>query len=156
MAEADAQPRNRGRTGGRTRYRRQIAERLPAMFENGESVAEVAQELGVSRMTFYRWVDKHKEFREAYEEGLFRSEAWWLRLGRAGAAGQIRGANATMWIFNMKNRFKWRDLPAEEGGGPGDMTPEEFARRASAALAEMEKRDNGGDGRTTDTGLDAA
>ena len=95
------------------RYKKEFAEQLPDMFMEGESVAEVCTELGVSRRAFYDWVKKYPEFKEAYEQGKLYSEAWWTKLGRAGAAGQVP-LNATPWIFNMKNRFGWRDQPADE------------------------------------------
>ena len=114
------------------------------MFANGESVAEVALQIGISKGTFYNWVNKYPKFREAYAQGQFVCEAWWMQLGRAGAAGRVRNVNATMWIFNMKNRFKWRDRPDPEDVGADEMTPEEFARKAHAALEQMQEADHGG------------
>ena len=86
----------------------EIAERLPGMFEQGESVAEVCAELGMCKETFYRLAAEHPEFSNAYKKGLQLSEAWWTKLGRAGAAGKV-DIQPTTWIFNMKNRFKWTD-----------------------------------------------
>lgn len=116
------------------------------MFTNGQSVAEVAVTLGISRATFYNWVDKYPKFREAYSQGQFISEAWWMQAGRLGMMGRIQNVNAAMWIFNMKNRFKWRDKPDPELVGDDEMTPEEFARRAHDALMEMEELDDAGPG----------
>ena len=95
------------------RYKKQFAQDLPQMFKNGESVAEVCVQFGVSRQAFYDWVKKYPEFAEAYEQGKLYSEAWWTKLGRAGAAGQV-ALNATPWIFNMKNRFGWTDQPKDD------------------------------------------
>ena len=90
------------------KYKKEIADNLPKMFENGESVVEVCVALGISRETFYDWCDKHKEFKRGYEQGLLLSQAWWERLGRAGSLGSQK-INPATWIFNMKNRFKWTD-----------------------------------------------
>jgi transposase len=94
------------------KYKKVYAERLPAMFENGESVAEAADALGVCRTTFYKWVDQYPDFALGYEKGKQKSEVWWSRLGRDGAMGAV-DIQPTVWIFNMKNRFNWRDKMEE-------------------------------------------
>lgn len=94
--------------GGRPpKYDRAYAEMLPDMFRDGQSVVEVCVELGIHKDTFYDWCAKHKEFSDAYTLGLLYSEAWWQKLGRAGAAGGR--VNPPMWRMNMMNRFKWSD-----------------------------------------------
>ena len=80
----------------------------PAMYENGESNLEVAVELGMCKDTFYELKKEYPEFSDAVKKGLVRSEAWWSKLGRFGAAGKA-DIQPTTWIFNMKNRFNWRD-----------------------------------------------
>lgn len=94
--------------GGRPeKYDPELAELLPSMFKEGQSVVEVCVELGIHKDTFYDWCAKHKEFSDAYALGLQYSEAWWQKLGRAGAAGAK--VNPPMWRMNMMNRFKWSD-----------------------------------------------
>jgi len=83
-------------------------DKLPDLFKEGQSVAEVCVELGMCKDTFYRLCNEYPEFSYAYKKGLEMSEAWWTRLGRHGAAGAAE-INPTTWIFNMKNRFKWAD-----------------------------------------------
>jgi transposase len=103
------------------KYKPEYAKMLPDMFANGEDVAEVAVELGISRQTFYVWVRKHPEFKEAYEMGKLRSEAWWCKLGREGSEG-ARNIQPAVWVFNMKNKFDWNDKQSHEitgrDGGP--------------------------------------
>ncbi len=99
------------------KYDPEFVKTLPQMFANGESVAEVAAVLGVSRQAFYDWVDKYPDFAEAYEDGKSLSEAWWTKLGRVGAAGKV-GIQPTVWIFNMKNRFDWRDKVDQQISNP--------------------------------------
>ena len=55
---------------------------IPAMFENGESIVEVAVELGMCKDTFYELKKEYPEFSDAVKKGLVRSEAWWSKLGR--------------------------------------------------------------------------
>lgn len=103
--------------GGRpTKYSVALSKRLPDLFKNGESVAEVCMALDISKDTFYAWVKKHKRFSDAYNKGLQKSEAWWSRLGRAGAQGSVKIQPAT-WIFNMKNRFGWTDRIEQQHSG---------------------------------------
>lgn len=102
-------PKTKAKPVGRpTRYQKRFATELPAMFKNGESVAEVCVELGICKQTFYTWTEAHPEFLDAYNKGRELSEAWWHKIGRANATGRMRG-NAATWIFNMKNRFGWKD-----------------------------------------------
>jgi len=82
--------------------------RHPADVANGESKAEVAAKLGICRDTMHEWAKRHPEFSDAIKKGEHLSEAWWCKLGRKGAAGEA-DINPTVWIFNMKNRFGWRD-----------------------------------------------
>nr|DAF41188.1 MAG TPA: Terminase small subunit [Caudoviricetes sp.] len=111
--------------GRKTKYTRKIAEQLPSMFENGESVVEVCVNLGIVKDTFYRWCKEHKEFEKAYKQGLEISEAWWQKLGRAGALGTQK-INAATWIFNMKNRFKWSDRTQVESDNAITISPVSF------------------------------
>lgn len=94
--------------GAPTKYDPQYAELLPEMFKEGESVVEVCVLLGIHKDTFYEWCNTHKEFSDAYAIGLMYSEAWWQKLGRAGAAG-VKRVNPPMWRMNMMNRFGWKD-----------------------------------------------
>jgi len=101
------------------KYKKEYVVQLPKMFENGEDVVEVCIQLGISTRTFYNWCNKYPDFKEAYAQGKEYSKAWWLKLGRAGAAGKVNIQSAT-WIFNMKNKFKWTDKTEVSGpdGGP--------------------------------------
>ena len=86
---------------------------LADRFRGGESVAEVCLVLGICRTSFYKACDLSPEFKAAYEIGKEYSEAWWTKLGRAGAAGKVNIQPAT-WVFNMKNKFKWKDRVENE------------------------------------------
>lgn len=60
-----------------------------------------------------------KEFPEDFppqklQEAMRLQQYEWEKLGLDGAKGKIDGFNAASWVFNMKNRFKWRDKPEEE------------------------------------------
>ena len=89
-------------------WAKDAAEKIPNMMAKGESIAEVCAELGICKTTFYKCKERYDEFADAVKKGETLSEAWWAKLGRGGAAGQV-DINATTWIFNMKNRFNWTD-----------------------------------------------
>lgn len=78
------------------------------MYTEGASDIEVMARIRISRDLFYRWLEEEPEFSDAIKMGHVLSESWWTRHGRRMATGEAEG-NPTVWIFNMKNRFKWRD-----------------------------------------------
>ncbi len=92
----------------------------------GASKAEMALELGVHRDTFHEWEKKYPEFSDAVKRAVDFAQGWWERQGRLGAAGEVENMNATIYIFNMKNRFKddWRDKHEVESSGKLEHTHE--------------------------------
>lgn len=153
-AKKRAAKKQPAKTGRPTKYTPALAKRLPDMFANGESVAEVCVELDIHKDTFYEWIKKYPAFSDAYKKGLQRSEAWWSKLGRAGSMGQVKIQPAT-WIFNMKNRFNWTDRietehSGEIGGGPAGIIispladPDEWNKAAARQQALMKGQGDGG------------
>lgn len=59
------------------------------------------------RRSLYDWVHKHEEFRQAKELGEALSFEWWENLGRDNMTEKF--FNTSVYIFNLKNRFGWRD-----------------------------------------------
>jgi hypothetical protein len=48
------------------------------------------------------------------------AEAWWTQIGRLGMLDSLpegKKINASLWIFNMKNRFGWADRNELEMSG---------------------------------------
>jgi sugar phosphate isomerase/epimerase len=121
-----------GKRGRPTKYSPKLCELLPAMFANGESVAEVCAELGIVKDTFYNWIDQYKDFSNSYKKGLELSLAWWSKIGRLGSIGKVK-INPATWIFNMKNRHGWADRVEQAGNSNNtnvnldvaNMTPEQ-------------------------------
>ncbi len=126
--------------GRPTKYESRLADVLPALFLEGQSIAEVCVALGIGRTTFYEWTNRHEAFRDAVEVGKLVSEAKWNQVGREAAFGDRR-INVAAWIFNMKNRFGWTDRIVAK---PDDLNPDEFARRTMEALERMHSLDGGG------------
>lgn len=120
----------------------EVCESLPSMFKNGESVAEVCVKIGIARSTFYANIEKHQKLKEAYELGKLYSEAWWQKLGRAGAAGQV-SIQPTVFIANMNNRFGWGENMRLQHTSPDlSMSPGGFdVKKYKEAQAELSKTD---------------
>lgn len=122
--------------GGRPcEYDPAYAEMLPDLFKEGESVIEVCVVLGIHKDTFYDWCKKYKEFSDAYALGLMYSEAWWQKLGRAGAAGGR--VNPPMWRMNMMNRFGWREKIESEISIPDAPVGEGLTNKQKKELAKQ-------------------
>lgn len=89
----------------------------------GFSFEAFAGHLGVSTRTVYDWLEHFPEFSHAKDIALNRSRVFWEKLGvdhiinksdsesfgGGGGTSKSRSLNASIWIFNMKNRFGWRD-----------------------------------------------
>jgi hypothetical protein len=74
---------------------------------DGGSATEVRCLLGIGESAWATLLEDYPEFQRAEKERIALCEVWWERQGRRMTTdGQ---GNATVWIFNMKNRFGWRD-----------------------------------------------
>lgn len=101
--------------GGRpTKYKPEYCEQLVEWGKQGLSFEAFAGEIDVCKETLYEWTRKHPEFLDAKKRHESKCRVWWEKIGNTQAAGKLQG-NATSWIFNMKNRFKWRDRIETEG-----------------------------------------
>lgn len=88
-------------------------------MRGGLSYESFAGIIGVVKQTLYNWEKEHDEFLDARKQGDMLSLLYWERKGIDGLHNESfkdedgmtvnRSINATMWIFNMKNRHKWRD-----------------------------------------------
>lgn len=110
------------------------------MARDGASDVELRAELGISDDLWYRWIDDEPEFARTVKACKQLCQVWWEKTGRKMAGGQAEG-NATVWIFNMKNRFNWRDKQDVEHSGQvsySDMTEEEIERR----IASLTRRED--------------
>jgi hypothetical protein len=97
------------RPGQPTKYRPEYCQELVEFMAKGYSIEAFAGHIRVTADTVYEWCRVHKEFSEAKKEGTVRCREFYEKIGLAGATGQLKNFNVTAWIFNMKNRFGWRD-----------------------------------------------
>lgn len=96
--------------GGRpTKYKPEYCEDLIAHMKQGLSFESFAAHCNTHFDSLYEWCKKYPEFSEAKKEGTAQCLAVWEKIGMQGTLGKIKNFNTASWIFNMKNRFKWRD-----------------------------------------------
>lgn len=96
--------------GGRpTDYDEKYCEMLIEHMEQGLSFESFAGLIGCASSTLYNWEKDNPEFLEAKKIGFDRNRLFYERAGiNMMKDGQ---GSATVWLFNMKNRFpkQWRD-----------------------------------------------
>lgn len=88
-------------------YKPEYCESLIDKMASGFSFEAFAGSVNVSKETAYNWCDKHPEFLYAKKIGFALCQLWWETEGHKGLRDKT--FNSAIWIFNMKNRFNWRD-----------------------------------------------
>ena len=111
--------------GRPTSYKPEYCNQLIEHMARGLSYESFAGSIGVSKQTIYDWEKVNKEFLDAKEIGLEKSRIFWEEIGidhiinvsesfGKDAGSKSTSLNSTVWIFNMKNRFGWRDKQPDE------------------------------------------
>lgn len=75
--------------------------------QEGGSAVEMRCLLGIGESAWGTLLEDSDDFRRTVKKAQALCEVWWERQGRKMTTGEQ--GNATVWIFNMKNRFGWRD-----------------------------------------------
>jgi hypothetical protein len=102
----DIPPKRRGRP---TKWKDEYCDLLVEHLAEGLSFDSFAGKIGITNETLNAWLKEKPEFSEAKKEGLPQSLLFWETMGRDGCRGFIKDFNTGAWVFNMKNRFGWRD-----------------------------------------------
>jgi hypothetical protein len=109
--------------GRPTKYRKDFCLKLIEHMKEGYSFESFGAIVDVCEDTLYEWANKHPNFSEAKKRGLAFARLWWERMGRSGMQGErlVKNPNTneiervpfkintTIWVFSMKNRFKYHD-----------------------------------------------
>ena len=95
--------------GRPTSYKPEYCEAVEKHMAQGRAFETFAANIGVHRDSLYEWQKKHPAFSDSIKRGQALSYKYWESIGIAGATGKLKGFNAAVWIFTMKNKFKWRD-----------------------------------------------
>lgn len=86
----------------------------------GGSKVEAMVELGIWESAWRTLMEDEPLFQRAEKRRKALCRVWWEKRGREMAGGA--DGNATVWIFNMKNRFGWRDK-TDHSSSDGSMSP---------------------------------
>lgn len=106
-----------------TKYDNDYPERLIKHMAGGLSYNSFAGVIGVCRDSLYEWERHYPQWLEAKKLGFDKCLLFWESVGRSMALGRelpggdISKANVSSWIFQMKNRFGWRDRQEMEVSG---------------------------------------
>ena len=142
-------------TRGSGVYHPSVCERVIELGKEGQSLVEIAVDLGVSVSSLRYWRTHYPEFATAMEFARQCCQAWWERAGREGMYtieevnedGEKRTItktiNATLWIFNMKNRFRddWMDAKVIAGTGANGAIPVDVTHDIDIDKLTVEQRD---------------
>lgn len=149
-------PNEERKVGRPTKFKPEYCELLIEHMAKGLSFEAFAGRIGVSRRVLFDWEKAHQDFLHAKEIGIEKARIFWEELGIKhilnesesvpNVGSSSRSLNASVWIFNMKNRFQWRDKqPGETDvvvNNYQNQSDEELKKRA-AELAEEIIRENG-------------
>lgn len=108
-------PAGRPRDEVKNRLKKGWQDRMKDLAREGASDVEVRGDIGISIDLWYRWIADEPEFAETIKECKMLCQTWWERTGRNMAKGAE--GNSAVWIFNMKNRFGWKDKQEIEHSG---------------------------------------
>lgn len=84
--------------------------------QEGQSAVTIRCKLGIGESAWDTLLTDYEEFRRTVKTAKALCEHWWEERGREMALGA--DGNATVWIFNMKNRFGWKDKSETAITGP--------------------------------------
>lgn len=123
MAKSEPMSDTKG-PGKPTKYKSEYCEQLIEHMSKGLSYESFAGTAGVHRSVLYDWEDTYPEWKDAKETAFSKCLLFWERLGIDNIlnvsesfgkeGGTSKSLNGSVWIFNMKNRFKWRDKQPDE------------------------------------------
>lgn len=83
-------------------------------MKTGLSFEAFGAEVNVSARTLMNWQKHFPDFREAHEIGMSHARLVWEKMSMVLIARGGGNGSAAVHIFNLKNRFGYRDIPQDE------------------------------------------
>ena len=81
--------------------------RLREMGQEGMLDIDAIVYLGISRETFYEFLNEYEEFTNTVQEMRDLSHTWWASIPRKGFKdGKSKELNSNLWHLVMRNKFK--------------------------------------------------
>lgn len=103
--------------GGRpSKYDPSFGNRAIEYMGQGFSKEAFAGHLGIAKQTLYNWMAEYPEFLDAIKHAETACLDFWERQGMHGMFAEKFGQS--IWIFNMKARFGWKEAQSIELSGP--------------------------------------
>lgn len=100
------------------KYNPDLIPTVSEMLSSGQSITQVCGAIGISRVTFYKWLNdpSKPEFQEAVEIGLAKGESKYEQklLDIVDGTNKCTRAQLTSLIYLMKCRYKERWLEKQE------------------------------------------
>lgn len=139
--------------GRPSKYKLEYCEMLIEHMSKGLSFESFAGLVSVSRESLYEWQKVHPEFSDTVKEAKEKCRLFWEQQGieglystteydEKGKPSSSKSINASVWIFNMKNRFRdqWHDKQQiEHSGHIADLPDEKLDEKLKELNAKFEK-----------------
>lgn len=94
--------------GRPTEYHSHYCDQLVDHMSQGFSYESFSAVIGTCRSTLYNWEKSHPEFLDAKKRAFDACQLRWESMC-IDTIFESKGLNTPAWIFNMKNRFGWKD-----------------------------------------------
>lgn len=96
--------------GRPSKYKPEFCQMLIVHMEQGYSFETFSAIIGVDRDTLYEWAKVYEEFSDSKKQAFIKCQLFWEKMGIDGLWGNKEASfNTGVWVFNMKNRFGWKD-----------------------------------------------
>lgn len=127
--------------GGPSKYRPEYCQQLIDFMAKGYSIEAFAGDISVCIDTISEWVKTHPEFSAAKRLGQTKSLRFWEMQGIDGLRDEFQGSkfNSAVWIFNMKNRHRWRDKQEVEFEDKNETAREKIKKLSTTELKKLIK-----------------
>ena len=101
--------------GRPSKYKKDMPEQLIELMSQGKLDVQIYAAWGISKDTFYSWLNENKELKEAHEIGLAKCEAFYAAAAQQALADRD-DKGFKYFIAIMNNKFGWeKGAPKAEG-----------------------------------------
>lgn len=101
--------------GRPTLYKPEYCQSLIDFMAQGFSFKLFAGEIDVNEDTLFEWANRYPDFSDSKKKAFIKCQKFWEQkaldhlVNFSSKENGSESLNTALWIFNMKNRFKWTD-----------------------------------------------
>jgi len=117
-------------------YRPYMGQMMLPWAMEGLHVSGVCVKFGITETTFYNWIERYPEFKEAYDQFKVLSVAYHESIGHKALLGEIPHFNAKLYQFIMTNKYRHMYVNT---GGPTEITINNLTTVPLETLLEKSK-----------------